>query len=43
MADLSAWSISGLSANNSTSNIFNKSHALIQSFEHVSLNISCNK
>jgi len=36
MADFSAWSISGVSGNNSTSSIFNKSHSLLQSFERVS-------
>jgi len=36
MADFSAWSISGVSGNNTTSSIFNKSHSLLQSFEPVS-------
>lgn len=40
MADLSTWSISGVSGNNTTSSILNKSQSLIQSFEHVSLKIN---
>lgn len=35
MADLSTWSISTLSSDNTT-DIFNKSHSMIQSFERVS-------
>lgn len=37
MADFSAWSISSVSGNNTTSSIFNKSHSLLQSFERVSV------
>jgi len=40
IADLSAWSISGVSGNNATSSILNKSQSLIRSFEHVSLKIN---
>lgn len=40
MADLSAWSISGISGNNTTSSIFNKSHSLIQSIERVSCKLN---
>ncbi|XP_026817917.1 sphingomyelin phosphodiesterase 4-like [Rhopalosiphum maidis] len=39
MADFSAWSISGVSGNNSTSSIFNKSHSLLQSFERNTMNL----
>ncbi|XP_001945260.2 sphingomyelin phosphodiesterase 4 [Acyrthosiphon pisum] len=40
MADLSAWSTSGVSGNNTTSSVFNKSHSLIQSFERSTMNLS---
>ncbi|KAL4136038.1 hypothetical protein QTP88_007609 [Uroleucon formosanum] len=40
MADLSAWSISSVSENNTTSSLFNKSHSLIQSFERSTSNLS---
>jgi len=40
LANLSAWSISGVSGNNTTSSVFNKSQSLIQSFERVSLKIN---
>lgn len=40
MADFSAWSISSVSGNNTTSSIFNKSHSLLQSFERNKMNLS---
>ncbi|XP_015376259.1 PREDICTED: sphingomyelin phosphodiesterase 4 [Diuraphis noxia] len=40
LADLSAWSISGVSGNNTTSSIFNKSQSLVQSFERNTMSLS---
>lgn len=39
MAESSAWSISGVSENNESYSILNKSHSIIQSFERVSWKI----